>query len=418
MSSPKWSGTLKSKKKADLQDICRELNIEFRSDTLKADLEQNIQITFQQKPHLQSDARFEELITSSVNSNSTRNTSPDSTAPRASSRRTATSKVNKTTPASRASGDHVLDNDLDDEPKEDEINKRTKLDSKAATRSSPRRKSLVDGLRDSLPSSDQLTKAVGEAEKQVEHAIHHASSKLGSSQVTRRIKHASEQAMNKVEVVSTQVAEIALDGVQGTQYALSSPWNIWSLKIFAELSYVYYSLVPIDYQTLLHKSSNEYLVKLPNSIHAGIHLLRSAHFLRSLLEYSVLTIIAPLVIASLVNFAPPPNSRNSQGWVQRLTQLKPSPLTFSATRLAIVVLLHLVFRPSIRYGWPITTLSTGTVQGEEFLRSSSEFGQDGLLNCRNSQILGLEVLQFVMSAFGVTLGLHQLLSSSSVNLST
>ncbi|EGG05478.1 uncharacterized protein MELLADRAFT_78090, partial [Melampsora larici-populina 98AG31] len=199
MSSSKWSGTLKSKRKADLQDICRQLNIEFRTDALKADLEQNIQITFQQKPHLQSDPRFEELITSSVNANTlngTRNTSPDSTAPRASSRRSVTSKAK---PASRTSEDQDQDDDLDDEP--------PKNNSKAAARSLPRRKSLVDGLRDSLPSSDRITKAVGEAEKQVEHAIHHASSTLGSSQVTRRIKQASGQAINKVEVVSTQVAE-------------------------------------------------------------------------------------------------------------------------------------------------------------------------------------------------------------------
>ncbi|KAH9818906.1 hypothetical protein DFH28DRAFT_1123275 [Melampsora americana] len=351
MSSPKWSGTLKSKKKADLQDICRELNIEFRNDALKAELEKNIQNTLQQNPQLQSDPRFEELITPSAHSNSLN------------CRRSVTSKVKS---AARTPDDEEQDDDLDDEPKEDDI--KTRNPPKASTKE----------------FGGWLT-----------HVIHHASSKLGASQVTRQIKHAT------------------LGGVQGTQYALSSPWNIWSLKIFAELSYVYYSLVPIDHQALLHRSSNQYLVKLPNSVHAGIHLLKSAHFLRSLLEYSVLTIIAPLVIASLVNFAPPPHSRNSKGWLQRLSQLKPSPLTFSATRLAIVVLLHLVFRPSIRFGWPTTTThTTSLVQREEFLRPGSDLIQDEVLNCQNSQLLGLEVLQFVLSGLGVVLGLHQLLSSS------
>ncbi|KAG0147407.1 hypothetical protein CROQUDRAFT_656142 [Cronartium quercuum f. sp. fusiforme G11] len=415
--SIKWSGSLKAKKKSELQNICRALEIQFKPEAIKLDLEQEILTALRAKSSLQSDPRFEGI---SYARNSSPSSPPGSGPTRSSSRRAAVIINKPTRPLSSSRRVERQESGEDDNQDDDEAQPRARRGSegsKAASnppsRPSSRRKSLVTTLDEqvqSLPSSAELVNAsaelvnaIGTAGGEVENAISQASQKIESTKAIQFMKQTSSQAITKVGDASLGVAEVTLSGFQATQYALSSPWNIWALQILAELAYVFYSLVPMDHKMLRARSAPDYLVRLPAPLAAAIALLTSERFLRPLLEYIILTVLAPLTLASLVNFAPPPTSTR-RGLLDRLSQLKPSPLTFSATRLAGLVLIHALFRPTARFGWPATSA----------LESQDEFLNLGVVayTCKNADLVGLESLQFVTSALGLTLGLHQLLSQA------
>ncbi|MBW0550034.1 hypothetical protein O181_089749 [Austropuccinia psidii MF-1] len=360
-SNLKWSGTLKSKKKVELQQICRQLDIDFKLEAIKAELELKIRKRFKDDPKLKQDERF--IALDHPNNN---DQSPHSD----SSFNSSNLNYHRTRSASRTRLD------------QDSIESDDEISLKNSSRiSSPRK------------SSSSLHKL---------NPIHHQilESKIIPINQDHLINNKSVLALDSLKSFQAHSNQISAKLLHSTQKFFSSPWNLCLLSVLAELSFVLFSLIPRPNQLNVMNFHQNSWFKLPIHLKTIFYLIFSHLFLKSLWNYLTLTIILPFIVASLMNV---PNSRNPKKRLHK-ADLKPSVFVYCTTRLAIVILINSVFYPSYHYGWKnISSL-------ESWQKSHLDLFNPLTNTFQNIDLIGFDLIQYVGSAFGLAISLHRLIS--------
>lgn len=382
-----WSGTLRSKKKSELQQICRDLRLDFKLDAIKADLEQQIRDRFKEKPSLQTDHRFAKLDISFSPSNS----SAPSVAPTGSRRSTRARSV------SRPPRGQDEDNSVEDQP----------IRSPSRRSTAPQRDSDPPELS-SGPQKISVT--VGNAEKERHHSSFSPPKPVASppsNPPSQLVKKTSQHVVDTFNSFARCTARHSINAVQAIQTTFSCPWKLCIIATLAELIFVIYSTVPPRQAVFIARRADD-SIRVPEPMIRLFNRIFSRSFLQPLTEYLCLSVIAPFVIAGLMNVPRSHPDKNPKENFRASRDLKPSVFVYCATRLAVLALVHLVFYPNHHFGWSVPAavpLSPGPLGAE---------GHSVPKALKQSiQLKGLESVQYVSTAFGMVIALHQLIRSSS-----
>ncbi|PLW55045.1 hypothetical protein PCANC_02564 [Puccinia coronata f. sp. avenae] len=386
-----WSGTLKSKKKSELQQICRQLNIEYKSESLKADLEQQIRHRFKEVPSLQEDDRFARL-------DHTGSPTPSSNASVPASRRTRARSISRPPRA----------ND-EDQPSS------TRDDGARPTRSPSRRTALDSNATEPDSSGTQkiLVAVVNTEKERSRHTTskNQAVATASSTQAQQLAKQTSHQVIESFNAFSHFVARETVNGIQIMQRTFSSPWKLCVIAILAELAFVVYSTVPHRQAIYVGLKQDGYSIHIPEPIVRLFHRIFSQSFMKPFLGYLGVTVIAPFVVGGLMNV---PNANQasaaSKPKFKATRDLKPNVFVYCAARLAALALVHLVFYPDYHFGW-----ATPSTKSRPHLHPSPLLEEDAPLSkhsARNLHLNGFEYLQYVTTTFGMLIALYQLIRSA------
>jgi len=382
-----WSGSLKSKKKSELQHICRQLDIEYKSEALKADLEQQIRHRFKEDRSLQEDARFAKLDHSS---------SPSPNTSALTSRRTRTRSVSRP-----PRGD-----DEDEQSLPGDNRTRT-------TRSPSRRPTLDQNTTNPEPSGTQkILVTVVNTEKDLSRhtpSKNHGAANKSSTQAQQLAKQTSHQVVESFNAYSRCAARQTIIGIQTIQKTFSSPWKLCVIAILAELAFVVYSTVPHRRGIYIQPKQDSYPIQIPEPVTRLFHRIFSKSFMRPLVGYLGLTVVAPFTMGGLMNVPNTSQDKENKPKFKATRDLKPSVFVYCAARLAILSLVHLVFCPDYHFGWATQTINSPPLHPSPLIGAEAPVSK---LLVRNLQLTGFEYLQFVTTTFGMLFALHQLIRSA------
>ncbi|KAA1069749.1 hypothetical protein PGT21_032650 [Puccinia graminis f. sp. tritici] len=389
-----WSGSLKSKKKSELQQICRQLDIEYKSDSLKAELEQQIRHRFHEVPSLQEDERFVRLDHTSSPS-----TSPSTSIP--GSRRGTRARSASRPP--RAANDEDPQSSTEDNPTR-------------PTRSPSRRTTLDQNSAESAPPTGTQKILVTVVNTEKDLSRNHTSSKTKAvptqpaDQAQQLAKQTSRQALDSFNAFARYTARQTINIIQTIQKTFSCPWKLCVIAILAELAFVIYSTVPHRHGNYVQPKPDGYPISIPEPMIRLFYRIFSKSFLRPFAGYLGLTVVIPFIIGGLMNVPSSSQEKDNKPKFKATRDLKPSVFVYSATRLAVLSLVHLVFYPNYHFGW-----ANQTIHPSPPLNPSPSFEGGDLFPKHfftNIQLTGFEYLQYVTTTFGMLIALHRLIRPS------
>ncbi|OAV98608.1 hypothetical protein PTTG_25599 [Puccinia triticina 1-1 BBBD Race 1] len=381
-----WSGSLKSKKKSELQQICRQLDIEYKSEALKADLEQQIRHRFQEVPSLQEDERFVRLD----------HTASPSASSNTSRRGTRARSVSRPPRANE-----------EDQQSSAEDNRTRPV------RSPSRRTTLDKNSTVPEPSGTQkILVTVVNTEKDLSRSadVYHTPSKTKTVatqptiQAQQLAKQSGQQALESFNAFARYTVRQTIDLIQTIQKTFSCPWKLCVIAILAELTFVIYSTVPRRPANYVPPTLKPAEYRIPEPMIRLFHRIFSKSFLRPFLGYLGLTVIAPFALGGLMNVPSSSQEKDKQRF-KATRDLKPSVFVYCATRLAVLSLVHLVFYPNYHFGWASQTLDPLIPLNPSPLTPFSKH------LASNVQLHGFEYLQYVTTGFGMLIALHRLIRS-------
>ncbi|KAH9450589.1 hypothetical protein KEM48_013914 [Puccinia striiformis f. sp. tritici PST-130] len=386
-----WSGSLKSKKKSELQQICRQLSIEYRPESLKADLEQQIRHRFQEVPGLQEDDRFIKLDHPSSPSTNSTTSNPTS---RRGARARSISRPTRANDAEQSSSAE---------------------DTRTRSGPSPSRRTTRDPNAAAPPSSEtpQILVTVVNTDKDGSRHTPTKTKAAPNPPLTEPqlpVKEIRQQAIETLDAAACCTSRQAINVIQTIQNTFSCPWKLCVIAILAELTFVLYSTVPLRQGIYVSPTSDGSPITIPEPVIRLFHRIFSKSFMKPFLGYIGLTVIAPFIIGGLMNVPSPNQEKDNQPKFKASRDLKPSVFVYCAARLAMLSLVHLVFYPNYHFGWAYPKLSSLPP-----IHPSPLIAVDAPLSkhlARNIQLTGFENLQYVTTAFAMLIALHQTIRSS------
>lgn len=404
-----WSGPLKTKKKAELQQICRQLAIDYKSDSLKADLELQIRKRFKENPSLQDDERFIKLDHNSISS------SPNGASSRRSNRARSVSRQRESDVNSRTREPENDELDLLKDPFSRSPRPRKSIASEVSTNSEPPLASTVSEVSTNAEHSapQQILVTLINPEQGPKHQTvskPHTDPTKECSRFSRLVQQTHQQVLDSFNTFARHANCYAFKIIQAIQTTFSTPWKLCIIAVLLELIFVIYSTMPLRPKISVHSQSDHPSVRVAEPLIRLFDQIISKSFLRPFIYYLSLTVMLPFMVSGLMNV---PSSRQQQERneqnVKSMRDLKPSVFLYCATRLTVLALVHLVFYPSYRFGWPHPTLHLPSSLPPSPLKENQAISQSW---ARNFDLSGLESVQYITTAFTMAISLHQLIHSN------